>query len=183
MIRSYKTEGIIIRRKNFGEADKILTIFSKHYGKIRAIAKGVRKPTSRKAGVLELFNHCRLVLHKGKNLDIISEAEIIDSFSSWRKDLLKVQLAFYFGELVDKLTAEEQKNKVVFELLKNSLKSLGKRGENFLILAKNFEMSLLNELGFGIPSNIRNEGDLQSYIESITEKKIHPPSLLLKTKK
>jgi len=79
-MRSYKTEGIVLKRINYGEADRILTIYTKRHGKIRAIAKGVRKLTSRKAGSLELFNNVVLFLVKGKNLDIITEAQTVDLF-------------------------------------------------------------------------------------------------------
>jgi len=178
----YKTEGIILKRKNFGEADKILTIFSKHYGKIKVIAKGIRKITSKKAGILELFNHCKLVLAKGKDLDIITEAQVINSFSSWRKNLSKVGVAWYFCELVDKLTAEGQANKDVFELLKNYLENLSQKDNPQFI--RSFEEHLLNQLGFGIPLSWRRwQGSLKTYIESIAEKEIQTPKMLLKNKK
>jgi len=178
----YKTEGIILKRKNFGEADKILTIFSKHYGKIKVIAKGIRKITSKKAGILELFNHCKLVLAKGKDLDIITEAQVINSFSSWRKNLNKVGTAWYFCELVDKLIAEGQANKDLFELLKNYLENLSQKDNPQFI--RSFEEHLLNQLGFGIPLSWRRwQGSLKPYIESIAEKEIQTPKMLLKNKK
>jgi len=178
----YKTEGIILKRKNFGEADKVLTIFTKHYGKIKVIAKGIRKITSKKAGTLELFNHCKLVLAKGKDLDIITEAQVINNFSSWRKNLNKVGVAWYFCELVDKLTAEEQANKDIFELLKNYLENLNQGNKPQFI--RSFEEHLLNQLGFGIPLRWRRWlGSLKPYIESIAEKEIQTPKMLLKNKK
>ncbi|MGB9706629.1 MAG: DNA repair protein RecO [Microgenomates group bacterium] len=179
MSGTYKTEGIILKRKNFGEADKILTIYSKHYGKIRAIAKGVRKLKSRKAGSLELFNHCRLVLAKGRNLDIISEVEVINTFRWWRENLTKVGVAWYFCELVDKLTPDEQANKAVFELLKSFLEKIDT--DSLPNLVRSFEEHLLDELGFGVPSQLRNrQGSLKSYIESITEKEVQSPKILAK---
>jgi len=178
----YKTEGIILKRKNFGEADKILTIFTKHYGKIKAIAKGIRKITSKKAGTLELFNHCKLVLVKGKDLDIITESQVINNFSSWRGNLNKVGIAWYFCELVDKLTAEEQVNKDIFEILKNYLENIDQKNNSQFI--RSFEEHLLNKLGFGIPSSWRRwSGSLKPYIESIAEKEIQTPKLLLNNKK
>ena len=83
MHHSFKTEGIILKRMNYGEADRILTIYTLHHGKIRAMAKGVRKLQSRKAGSLELFNHSVLFLIKGKNLDLVTEAQTIDLFKSF----------------------------------------------------------------------------------------------------
>ena len=172
MIRTYKTEGIVLNRKNFGEADKLLTIYTKHYGKIRAIAKGIRKTTSRKAGSLELFNHCVLFLAKGRNLDIITETQTINSFRLWRKNLTKVGVAYYFCELVDKLTPDGQSNRNVFELLKEYLVKISDNG--LLALSRSFEENLLNELGFGIPADIKSRpGSLKNYIESITERSIN----------
>jgi DNA repair protein RecO (recombination protein O) len=174
---SFKTEGIILKRINFGEADRILTIFSKHFGKIKVLAKGVRKLTSRKAGALELFNHSSLFLVKGRNFDIISEAEPLNLFKSWRKDLLRVGIAYYFCEVIDKLTPEGQPNKDVFELLKNSLSALGKNNLKNLVLS--FQENLLETLGFGIPPGVaRNTKQLHHYIESISERTITSPRII-----
>lgn len=173
----YKTEGIILKRTDFGEADRILTIYTKHYGKIKALAKGVRKIASRKGGNVELFNHVSLFLAQGKNLDIVSEAEVINPFKSWRKDLKKIGLAFYFCELVDKLTPEAQANQVVFELLREYLEKISHENESGL--ARSFEEKLLEELGFGVPEALKKSpGSLKSYIESIIEKKINSPKIL-----
>jgi len=181
MGRSYKTEGIILKRTNFGEADRILTIYTKHYGKIRALAKGVRKITSRKGGNVEAFNHVSLFLAQGRNLDIVSEAEVINSFKSWRKNLRKVGLAYYFSELVDKLTPDGQANRVVFELLREFLGKIGQESESKLI--RSFEEQLLEELGFGVPEALKKTpGSLKSYIETIIEKKIQSPKILRKLK-
>ncbi len=178
-MRTYKTEGIILKRINYGEADRILTIYSKHYGKIRAIAKGVRKLTSRKAGSLEVFNDTILFLVKGKNLDIVSEAQLVNLFKSWRKNLVRVGVAYYFCELIDKLTPDEQPNQAVFELLKNSLSKIDKSQLSELV--RSFEESLLQELGFGVPEEIRkNTGSLKPYIETIIEKKINSSEILKK---
>lgn len=177
--RTYKTEGIILKRINFGEADRILTIYTKHYGKIRAIAKGVRKITSRKGGNVEAFNHVSLFLAQGKNLDIVCEVEVINSFKSWRKNLKKVGLAYYFCELVDKLTPDGQANRAVFELLREFLGRIGKESESEL--TRSFEERLLEELGFGVPEALRNTPDsLKGYIETIVEKKINSPKILHK---
>lgn len=174
MTHTYKTEGIVLKRKNFGEADKLLTVYTKHYGKIRAIAKGIRKTTSRKAGSLELFNHCILFLAKGRNLDIITETQTVNSFRLWRKNLTKVGVAYYFCELVDKLTPDGQSNRQVFELLKEYLEGISTA--ELSAFSRSFEEHLLNELGFGIPSDIKSQpGSLKNYIESITERQINSP--------
>ena len=176
-MRTYQTEGIILKRSNYGEADRILTLFTKNHGKLRIIAKGVRKITSRRGGNLELFNHVSVYLNKGKGLDSLSEVTVSNSFSIWRKNIKAVGMAYYFCELVDKLTAEGQEHYQVFERLKNSLKKLGK--ESYTELVVNFEKELLTELGFGIPERLKeSKKSLKDYIEQITEKKITSPKII-----
>ena len=177
MHTSFKTEGIILKRTNYGEADRILTIYTHHHGKIRAIAKGVRKIQSRKAGSLELFNHTTLFLIKGKNLDLVTETQPINLFKSWRKNLIKVGIAYYLCELVDKLTPDNQPNEAVFELLKKNLRQIGQKSNK--VLVREFEEELLHELGFGVPQILKQtQGSLKSYIESIIEKKLNSPKIL-----
>ena len=172
MGRTYKTEGIILKRINYGEADRILTIYTKHYGKIKALAKGVRRITSRRGGNIELFNQTVLFLHKGRNLDILQEAQVISSFKSWRKNLKKVSTAYYFSELVDKLTPEAQANQQVFELLRRFLTKISTA--SLPELTRSFEEALLRELGFGVPVELKKDSrSLKDYIESITEKKLN----------
>lgn len=165
--RTYSTEGIILARRNYGEADRFLTIFTKHYGKIRVIAKGVRRPSSRKRGSLELFNYVKLFLAKGHNLDIITEVESKDTFSLWRKDLTKVAVAYHLCEVIARLTAEHQENKEIFELLVHALEKLHTINYwDIYPFIQNFKVRTLEELGFlerdkGVPK------DLDNYIEDL----------------
>ena len=78
--RVYQTEAIVLRRSDFGEADRLLTVFTPERGKIKLIAKGARKPTSRKSGHVELFSYGRYLVAVGRDLDIITQAETIDPF-------------------------------------------------------------------------------------------------------
>jgi len=175
MNRTYRTEGIIIRRINYGEADRILTFYTKHYGKIKAIAKGVRKLTSRKGGNVELFNHLIIFLARGKNLDILSEIQVLNSFKA--KDLKKIKIAYYFSELIDKLTPEKQPSQEVFNLLRDSLKKINQ--ENLPVLIREFEEKLLKELGFGIPAYLEDKKEsLRTYIEQVSERKINSQRFL-----
>lgn len=172
MGRTYRTEGIILKRLNYGEADKILTIYTKHYGKIKALAKGVRKITSRKGGNVELFNQVSLFFYKGRNLDLLTEAQVTKTFKVWRKDLKKVAVAYYFAELVDKLTPDEQPNPAVFQLLSHYLEKI--TSASLPELSRSFEENLLRELGFGVPKDRQKQsGSLKDYIESIIEKKLN----------
>lgn len=165
--KTYFTEAVILARKNYGEADRLLVIFSKHYGKLRVIAKGIRRPTSRKKGALELFNHVRLFLAKGKNLDIITEAEAKDSFSGWRKDLTKVGVAYHLSELVTRLLPEHQEHKEVFELLLESFRSLSKLDYWSLYpFIQLFKIGLLEELGY-LERGGNAPRDLDHFIEDL----------------
>lgn len=169
---SYRTEAIILKRINFGEADRILTIFTKHYGKIKAIAKGVRKVTSRKGGSLELFNHCALFLAEGRNLDILTEAQVINSFPAVREDLKRISQAYCIVELVDQLTPERQANRQLFDLLVETLAKLSNCPTARLIT--DFQRELLETLGFW-SEKLEKERDLRYYIENIIERKLRSP--------
>src|SRR3990167_4660571 len=108
-MRTYKTEGIIIKRKNFGEADRIITVLTRNHGKIQVKATGVRKIQSRRSSHVELLNHASLFIYKGRgSLPILTEAETIDSFQDIKNDLTKVGFAYHICELIDGLCAENQ---------------------------------------------------------------------------
>lgn len=143
---SYSDQAIILKRTDFDEAKRIITLLTKNHGKTSAVAPGVRKVTSRKASHLELFNHSRVFLIRGKNLDIITEAETIDSFENIRSDLKKIGQAYYLVELVDSLLPAGQKNYQVFYLLLNVLAQLNNYSANKLL--RSFEIDLLKNLGF-----------------------------------
>ncbi len=171
MNRSYKTFGIVLKQKNFGEADRLLTLFTKHYGKISLLAKGVRKLTSRKRGHLELFSHAKIVCAKGKNLDLILEAETINNFSLLRGNLNRVRIAYLLTELINELTAENQEHEDIYQLLLNTLIQL-----NSAVASKNiiidFEKAMLQILGFGLPEKT-DQDSLEAYISSLTEKPLN----------
>jgi len=142
---TYKCQAIIIKRHNFGEADRLLTLLSDKFGKIKVIAKGVRKPLSKLGGHLELFYLTEFLLAEGKNLDTVCGAQIIESYPNLRKNLSLTQKAFYFAELIDKLLQEELENKEIFEMFRNSLKLLDHESNSLLL--RYFELQLLSQLG------------------------------------
>ena len=170
---TYKTEGVILKRLNYGEADRILTIYTKYRGKIRAIAKGVRKITSRKGGNVELFNHCVLFLAEGRNLDIVTEAQVVNSFSRLSDDLEKTATGFYLVELIDQLTPDGQVNRQVFDLLVQALSDLGTTNYELRTIIHDFEIDLLKLLGFWSDKvDIKN---VKGYIEEIIERELKSP--------
>ena len=145
--RLYRTEAVILKRADFGEADRLLTFYTPQMGKLRAIAKGVRKPTSRKSGHLELFMRSRLLLARGRNLDIVTQAETLDPFLPLRADLWRVSFAFYAAELLDAFTSEGEENYPLYALLVDMLGWIGE--ETDLDRAMRFyELRLLGYVGF-----------------------------------
>ena len=145
--RLYRTEAIILRRSDFGEADRLLTFFTPHRGKLRAVAKGARKPTSRKSGHLELFCHTRLLLARGRNLDIVTQAETVEPFLPLREDLLRTTYAYYAAELVDRFLGDEDENRPVFDLLLSVFGWLG-QADDLALAARFFELRLLALVGY-----------------------------------
>lgn len=142
----YKAEAVVLRSRVYGEADRIITLFTREAGKVSAIARGVRKPTSRLRGAVQLFSHTRLVLYTGKSLDTVSQGDAEEDFSYLEKDLERFITASYCAELVDRLTAENQPYAGVFFLLLSALRSL-EQGDPEL-LARVFELKLLSLLGY-----------------------------------
>jgi len=150
-VATYKTEGIILKKQKIQEADYIITIFSKHYGKIRAVAKGARRIISRKSGSLELLNWCSFFLAEGRNLDLISEVELKKTFQSLKEDLHKSIYSFQVLEIVDRLTVSEN-NPRIFKLLTEvlTLMDFWKKDnwEKINLLIGSFNIKLLHVLGF-----------------------------------
>jgi DNA repair protein RecO (recombination protein O) len=145
--RSYRAQAIVLGHIEYGEADRILRLFTYEKGKITAIAKGVRKIRSRKAGHLEPFTHVNLFLAKGRDMDIITQAETVDGFMGLREDLRRVAYANYIVEVLDRFTYEEGPNVGVFRLLVNTLSHLEKQ-DNLETVTHFYEVRLLDHLGF-----------------------------------
>ena len=141
----YKTEGIVLKSTEFEEADKIVTIYTKDYGKITAIAKGVRKTKSKFGSSLEILTHSVFLLYKGRNIDIVSQTEILESFFSTSKNVIKFAFAANCVEMVNKLTEEREINIGLFNLLKEVLHYLRKTDDpKLLTLSSKWQtMSLL----------------------------------------
>src|SRR3990170_1939622 len=97
--RTYQTEAIIIRKTKLGEADRILTLYTPYLGKIRAVAKGVRRPRSKMSGHLELLTHSQVSLARGRNLDTITGCQTINSFLPLKSHLWLTACALYVAEL------------------------------------------------------------------------------------
>lgn len=147
--RAIRTEAIILSRTHFGEADRLLTLLTQRHGKLRAIAKGARKPTTRKSGHVELYARSDMLLHRGRDLWIIAQAEMTEGYMELREDLNRAAYASYVVELVDRFTNDEDKaeSEALFALLDASLRALC-GATDLRIVARFFEMRLLDAVGF-----------------------------------
>jgi len=146
-LRNYSGEAIVLAIKDYSEADRILIVFSKDFGKVSLIAKGVRKITSRKRGHLEVFNLIKFSAAKTYGLDIVTEVEVVNNFQKIRKDLKKVTVGYYFCEVLGKITKEEEPHREIFKLLTSYMSKLEKQS-NLKELRLNFIYDLLVGMGY-----------------------------------
>jgi DNA repair protein RecO (recombination protein O) len=146
--RVFRTDAIVLRRQDFGEADRLLTLLTPEHGKFRAIAKGARKPTARKTGHVELFALVDMLIHHGRGeLLIVSQAENKETFMPLRDDLVLGTYANHFVELLDRFTGDEDANRAEFDLLANGLRLLCTDADPRLI-ARTYELHILALAGF-----------------------------------
>ncbi len=145
---TYSVNAINVGSFNLGESDKIITLFSAERGLIRAVAKGARKPGAKIGGRAELLAVNRLLLANGRSLDIITQAESIETFKGLRNDLTRLSYALYYAELTSHLgQGVSGETELYFELLVNALRQLSSPQSNPAYLCLIFQLSLLHLLG------------------------------------
>ena len=130
-----------------GEADRLLTLYTREHGKLKAIGKGARKPRSRKTGHIELFMRSQFMLAQGRNLDIVTQVETVEPYRAIRSDLVRTTYAAYAVELLDNFTPEAEKHTGVYQLLSEALYWFGET-DNLLLAARHYELRLLSLVGF-----------------------------------
>ncbi|NLE75766.1 MAG: DNA repair protein RecO [Chloroflexi bacterium] len=144
--RLYRTPAIVLRRSDFGEADRLVTVLTPAMGKLRLLAKGVRRPTSHKAGHLELFTLAQLLVARGRTLDLVSQAEAMELYRPLREDLLRAAHAYYVAELVDRLAQEELESAALFAAFRDALGWLAESA-NLPLTTRYVELQLLQAGG------------------------------------
>src|SRR5512142_3487274 len=145
---SFRVEAVILRHNDYGEADRMLTLYTAQIGKTRALVKGARKITSRKAGHLEPFTHVKLQLAKGRDLPLVTQADTIDAYLPLRENLVLTSQASYVLELLDRFTYEDgSENSAIFRLLTETLARPASGADPWLV-TRYYEMRLLDYLGF-----------------------------------
>ncbi len=145
--RSQRVEAVVLRHSDWGEADRLLVLFTREKGKIRAIAKGVRRIRSRKAGHLEPFTRSSLQLALGQDFWLVTQAETVAYYPALLEDLLRTGYAAYMIELVDRFTMEEGQNVSLYTLLADTLQRIAEEPDPFLAVRYG-ELRMLELFGF-----------------------------------
>lgn len=145
--RTFRSEAIVLRRTDFGEADRLLTLYSRDFGKIKAVAKGARKPQSRKTGHVEQFMRSNFLFASGRDIPILTQAEMVQPYAALRDDLILTTYAAYLVELLDRFTVEDDKHTGIYQLLADGLGWLTTH-EDVLLVARFYELRLLGLAGF-----------------------------------
>ncbi len=176
-MQKFTTNGIILKRRNVGEADRILTVLTPTMGKLQIKAVGVRRIPSKRASHIELLNFTSLTLHKSHQLPILTEAMAIEFYSDIKNDLTKVGLAYHICELIDGLCPENQENQQVFNLLQETLLALNIQ-QDVIPLIHDFEVQLLSLLGYWSGQYDLSGAKASYFIESILERKLKSRQIL-----
>lgn len=138
----YSANAIVLYHQDLGDADKIITLMSREYGKIKAVARGVKRPRNRLIGGTQLFTYSEFLLFKGRQLDNISQCQIKESFFRIRDDFKKLAYTSYMAELVNEFVPEKQKNEEVFFLFLKTLYWILKN-DDIELITRFFEIKLL----------------------------------------
>jgi len=143
------TKAIVIKSHSLGEVDKIISFYTSDFGKVRSVARGIKRPKNRYGGSLELLNYGDLVffLRPHKDLQIINSFDILDSFNTLKDDLTKTAYAFYIAELLDATGAEGKVNNAAFQLTLQALSTM-KDVTHPQLLVHAYELQLLTSMGF-----------------------------------
>jgi DNA repair protein RecO (recombination protein O) len=146
--RSFRVEAVVLRHSDWGEADRLLVIYTRQRGKLRAVVKGARKMRSRKAGHVEPFMHVSLQLALARGPFIVTDAETLEVYQPLREDLVRTGYAAYLVELIDRFSQEEEGgNPVIFRLLTDTLNRISLDPDPWLAV-RYYEVRLLDSLGF-----------------------------------
>jgi DNA repair protein RecO (recombination protein O) len=145
--RTYRAEAIVLKTIDFGETDRILTLLTRHFGKVSVVAKGIRKPTSRLAGHAEPLTHATYQLARGRNLDVLTGAESRALYRSLREDLNGIAAGWYIAELADRFALEKSPSVPLFDLVESALRHLA-GGYTPALVCRWFDLHLLDRTGF-----------------------------------
>lgn len=142
-----KIEGIIIRTLDYGETNKIVTLFTKEKGKVAAIARGAKKPRSRMSAVAQQFVHGEFLLQSGSGLGVLQQGEVVNSNRKIREDIIRTAYASYLAELTDKLLDEKTPDLFLYREFNATLLAITE-GKDAAIVTMMYELKLYEKAGF-----------------------------------
>lgn len=178
MYKTYQAKGIVIKRRNHSEADKILTIFTQFYGKKNFIAKGIRRINSRRSSHLELFRYISMAVYKGKTFDLITEAATIRSFQYLKSDLYRLASSYQVVEVIDRICPENESHEDIFMILLQFLTDLEKYPpEEISERSDKICSEILWVSGYLPRGQYMTSVNLRRYLEHIFENKMKSYSL------
>lgn len=146
--QTLKTKAIVLSEKEFGEADKLFSVYTENFGKIEVLGKGIRKNKAKLKGALQPLNYISLEFVEGKNFLIATDAILEENFEELKKEIKKYRLALYLCQLVDKLVKGEERDAKIWQLLLETLNELKLTDNKNELIIRYFEWNLLSLLGF-----------------------------------
>jgi DNA repair protein RecO (recombination protein O) len=145
--KTYRAEGLVLKNISFGEADLLVTLYSRESGKLRALAKGARRSSSKMVGHFEPLTVTRLSLVRGRSLDILNQVEVTENFSRLKGDLTTLARGLYVAELIDGFGSEGVSNRQLYDLAIETLAAIQHHPSRELVL-RHFELHLMRVTGF-----------------------------------
>jgi DNA repair protein RecO (recombination protein O) len=134
-VKLYRDTGVVLRTYRLGESDRIVVVFTEEHGKVRAVAKGIRKTQSKFGARLEPASHVRLLLHKGRDLDIVNQAELVETPVQLRNDLDRLTQAIAVLEVVDQMSLDREPDPQRYRMLVGVLRTLEQRPSPLVVPA------------------------------------------------
>lgn len=162
------TTGFVLKRTNYGDGDRFVTLFTKDLGKIQTMARGVRKLSSRKRPALEPLNLVKVSLVNSTKTPLIAEAQLIASYPHLKSNMFRLTQAVQLLEIIDQLLPEDEAHERIFSIVKETLTLLELNGKQKNMLLESIK-EILVELGFGLPA-IQNEQLLKAHLEEIIDR-------------
>ena len=171
-------QGIVIKKTDTGEHNQLVTLYTKEFGKVTAVAKSLKKNTSKQAGHLDILNLANFIFVSGKNYPIITSAQSLETFNGIKASLAKSFLAFFFLEALDNLVYENDKDPALWDFLNSKLEELDKLetlNGNFNLFFSGLKDGLSGVLGY--PGNF-GEKDFNVFLSSLSSRVFYSLNLV-----
>lgn len=177
-MKSYPFTGLVIKRHNWGDSGKIITVFTKDQGKIQLKVSGVRKLISKRASSIELFNLIHGQAVKGRGfLDVLTEVSIVTSYPVFKKHLGRINIAYQICEVIDKITPDNEPHLDLYNLIIDHISQISNLNSDWKTTLNQWLLDYLITLGYW-PKNQVFSGQIISLIESIAQKPLHAHKVL-----